>query len=619
MYNGWIMARCAASKVLALVSTITVTLLACGRPEVPPLASPLPPAPVWVGTNLEPMVVDWDPDQRQSLEIAMKQGVAVVEYSQRGFRLLRDCKVDGAYGYMGTTRRERVLRLDSADDVRANLPLGGGLLAVQLGGELQQGSTLDVAMVLVGQMRTTWRTVTPNDLLGRCDGASHIVRGATLGAFAMDRGDKTRARAAAEIFKLGASYGTASSRTVRNVDGSFEDCANAKPDGASPPPQCGALVRLELEALSVPASAPDGGVSSAPEGGAFVAPTFATKDPCPAGFVASQGKCTRQGGAAITECEYGEGAACQRACEAGKSLSCARYGLMMLRGDGVVRDQGAGLQLLARACGGDVGGACTMLGDIVAEGALGVTKNALEGNKAYARACDLGDPEGCQRLGARLLTGMGGLPKNPQLAAQAMERGCNGGDKNACSDLGVLFLGGSPPFATDLPRAARLFKLACDGRSGVGCANLGYMLEFGQGVRADLGAAASFYAKGCGVDATQCLWFAAMVDAGKVPGQARDEQKAVSLWKMACQAGSLPSCAILRAFVDRSVSLDMELAQAYVNLWSGTCDNKLARDCTGLGVVLLGAGRAAEGDRALSLGCVLGDAWACALRRRPRI
>jgi len=585
-------------------------LVGCPRAEDPRPGPDVPASPKWVGSNLEPMIVDWDPDQRQSLEVAMKQGVAVVEYGEAGFRLLRDCRVDGRYGYMGTTRRERVLHFDSADDIRANLPLGGLGLAAKLGGELQRGTTLDVAIVMVGQMRTTWREVTAKDLLGRCTGASHIVRGATLGAFAMDKGKRSQTRAAAEIFKIGGAFQQGSSQSLRNVDGSFDECAAAKPDGTAPPAQCGALVRLELEPLAREATGKEASATPKDE--------VATRNPCPSSFVFADGKCTRPTAAVIPECNYGDAAACRTACDAGRPLSCARLGVMALTGEGAPRAPRRGAEMVARACASDVGEACVVTGDVLAGGVEGVEKNPAEALKAYARGCDLGNGESCQRFGARALTGMG-TPRNPELAARAMERGCNGGSKDACSDLGLVFLGGSPPFRVDLPRAAGLFKLACDGRSGVGCANLGYMTEFGQGVTKDAARAAAFYAKGCDLDATQCLWFAAMVHTGKIPGRAPDEKQATSLWQTACRAGSIPACAILRAYFDPRVALDMEVAQAYVNLWQGTCGSDLARDCTGLGVILLAGGRAQDGERALARGCALGDEWACLLGRRRHL
>ncbi|HSN98959.1 MAG TPA: hypothetical protein VLS89_11760, partial [Candidatus Nanopelagicales bacterium] len=92
-----------------------------------------------VGSTGEPLVVDWKPELRGDLEIAMREGVAVVSYSCEGIKLLKDCRIEGSYGYLGMTKKEQVVRLQNADELRANLPLSGG----SIGGELARGSSLD--------------------------------------------------------------------------------------------------------------------------------------------------------------------------------------------------------------------------------------------------------------------------------------------------------------------------------------------------------------------------------------------------------------------------------------------------------------------------------------------
>ena len=138
-------------------------------------------------------MVDWKPEQRGDLEIAMSEGVAVVAYDCSGMKLLKDCHLNGSYGYLGMTRKEQVVRLSDSDEVRANLPLSG----VKLSAELKRGASLDVAMVMVGKRRTTWREPTKTDLQGPCDGATHFVRAATVGAFVMETGTKAKAQVVA--------------------------------------------------------------------------------------------------------------------------------------------------------------------------------------------------------------------------------------------------------------------------------------------------------------------------------------------------------------------------------------------------------------------------------------
>src|SRR5260221_6085082 len=97
----------------------------------------------------EPLVVDWKPDQRGNLEEVMHDGIAVVAYDCKSIKLLKQCKLEGAYGYLGMTKREQVVRLQNADELRANLPLSGLKIAGDIGGQMDRGATLDIALVTV--------------------------------------------------------------------------------------------------------------------------------------------------------------------------------------------------------------------------------------------------------------------------------------------------------------------------------------------------------------------------------------------------------------------------------------------------------------------------------------
>src|SRR5262249_45972102 len=178
----------------------------------------------------EPLVVDWKPEQRGDLEVLMKDGVAVVAYSCKGLKLLKDCKVDGKYGFLGMTKKEQIVRLQNGDEVKANLPFAGAGIAANIGGEMERGATLDVALILIGKKKTTWAKVAMDDLKGDCEGATHFVKGATVGAFVMETGSKAQARTAAQLFGAGVSGSSASAKNVRNQDGDPGDCNKSSPD-----------------------------------------------------------------------------------------------------------------------------------------------------------------------------------------------------------------------------------------------------------------------------------------------------------------------------------------------------------------------------------------------------
>lgn len=574
------------------------TTIACGPAQ--DAKPPIPPSPKFVAGNLEPMIVDWQPEERGDLEISMREGLVVVGYDQQGFRLLKDCHVDGTYEFMGMTRRERVVRLESAEDVRANLPLGGLGIAAKLGGELERGATLDIAMVMVGKLRTTWRTVTAGDLVGQCQHASHFVRGATVGAFAVDKGDRSHARAVAEIFGLGVGGGTAKSSQVRVTDGQLTDCQRATPDSDKAPTQCGALIRVEL--LPIASSKDD------PKAKALAEREPSLVDACPAPLVRIEGKCTEPRAQVAAECNYADGRACLEACQGQNTRSCVKLAMMLYHGNGVPQSVADSAKLAAQACAAQDPAGCLFYGDVLL-GGEGIAHDPARAAQIFAKACDDGEAEACERIGTMLLVGRG-IARDTATAARALSKGCKGGSHNACSDFGLLALGGQG-FQKDLPTAAALFKRACDGNSAVGCSNLAYLEEFGNGVPKSTQLAFAHYGKGCELDPSQCTWLGAMHQVGN--GVPKNETKAIELYRTACRGGSTVACAIVRAYLDPAQQVDPEGFKLYVNLWTTTCQADGPRDCSGLGVLALVSGQAEQARSLYTRGCKLGDAWGCML------
>lgn len=590
-----------ASMSVRALSCLVLGVAACG-PSSTPDPKVLPPSPKFITGNLEPMVVDWQPEERGDLEISMREGLVVVGYDESGFRLLKDCHVDGNYEFMGMTRRERVVRLESADDVKANLPLGGLGIAAKLGGEFEQGATLDIAMVMIGKLRTTWRTVTPADLKGQCQSASHFVRGATVGAFAVDKGDRSHARAVAEIFGVGAGGGTAKSSMIRIIDGQLPDCQRALPDSDKAPSQCGALIRVELLPIAGP------GEDAKAKALGDRQPSLV--DQCEKPLVRIEGKCTdpRTKPTAVAECTYGEAQSCLDACKAESSKSCVKLAFMLAKGEGATQDLPNAAKLAEHACSQQDASGCVLYGDLLSGGA-GVPRNLERAARVYAKACDDGEAQACANVGTQLLAGRG-VAQDTKAAARALSKGCKGGSQDACSDLGLLAMGGNG-FDKDLPTAAALFKRACDGSSSVGCSNYAYMAEFGQGMPQNLPVALRDYTKACEADHSMCTWLGAMYEVGR--GVPKDSGKAAQLYRAACVAGHPAACAFVKSYLDPTQRIEPESFNAYVNVWKGTCQAGGPRDCSGLGVLALSAGSRDEAQALFTRSCKLGDAWGCLL------
>jgi hypothetical protein len=376
----------------SFVSCALVSLCACGageaiRPQDPTYAGASGgdtlahgPGCHDVGSDGSPLIVDWKPEERGDLEVAMRQGVAVVHYDCNSFRLLADCHPRGTYGFVGITKKEQIISLANADEAKANLPLNGGTL----GASLSRGSTLDIALVMVGKQATTFSGLTRDDLVvGSCDGATHFVHGATVGAFAMKTGTAGEVQSTASLFGVGANAGSSSHRSVSNKDGDSEACSQADLDAKKPPAQCGALLRIQLVAISDGAKTdakvgpPATGDAGAPDKGRAGVKAPPSDLSCPDGLVAVQGKCAAVAQAANMphECKYGDPKDCAVQCDAGELTSCARLGFMYTDMTGFVHyDEAKSLALFQRACGGGNQAGCSGLGEAY-ELALGVVED----------------------------------------------------------------------------------------------------------------------------------------------------------------------------------------------------------------------------------------------------
>jgi hypothetical protein len=450
----------------------------------------------------EPLVVDWASHQRAKVEVAMRHGVPVVAYDCKSLRLLGGCLVEGSYAFVPVSRKEEVVQLEDKDELRANLPAFGGVLASKLDAELSRGMTLDVAMVLVGQKRTTLEHVERKALRGgpACEGATHFVRGAFMGAFAMGLGTSGKASSAASVF----SGNGQSSKVSRYRDGQPDTCAQAHEGAVSPPDTCAALVRLELVALDQPAEQetpsiasgaaeflyPDASPSISAEG---VKTVEVERVGCPEGLMLSQGKCTRQTPGKPHLCHVGNRDDCAAQCAAGSAGSCNNLANVYLNGTGVEKDSVRAASLFKQACDGNSAVGCSNLGHMYLSDKV-VKRDAEKADSLFKRACDGGYAGGCESLGWAYVTG-DGVERDFARAVALSKQACEGAS-GSCGGLGNAYLNGWG-VEKDVARAAALFKRTCDSGSACGCWKLGFEYVKGWGVERDVVHAAALYKQAC--------------------------------------------------------------------------------------------------------------------------
>jgi TPR repeat protein len=555
----------------------------------------------------EPLVVDWKPEQRGDLELMMKENVAIVSYSCKGFKLLKDCKVDGNYGFLGMSRKEQVVKLNNADEVKANLPLGGIGIAGNISAEMARGSTLDVAMIMVGKVKTTWAKVQADELKGECDGATHFVKGAMVGAFVMQTGTKGQVKSAAQMFGASASGASTSEKNVQNKDGDIADCAKATPDDKKAPSQCQAFIRLELKGI-IPKAAPAAGATAAAPppaekpSGNDVAVAEAT---CPKGLVMSEGKCTEAKSAAAYLCNPKDANDCVAQCGKGNVQSCGAAGSLYVNGGGgASRDEKKARELLAKGCDGSDTKSCTNLGVLMLQG-RGGAKDSATAAKNFEKGCGDADALACNMLGMQYKNG-DGVTKDDTKAVSLLQKGCEGGNDAACATYGKMLLDGTGT-AKDPVKAKNFLRRACDGNQPQACIDVGNIYEQSR----DVIGAKIMYQRGCWRGNMQACF-----DNGRMElGFGGQKDAAKRAFEMGCMRNDKMSCAAMKVLFGgtQPVFPGPETMEA-----SRRCDmGGSPRDCGVAGLVNLATGNP-MGQSQIERACMQQDGLACAVKNAKK-
>ncbi|MCA9627115.1 MAG: sel1 repeat family protein [Myxococcales bacterium] len=489
-----------------------------------------------VNKSVEPLVVDWKSGTRADLEIAMQKGVVVMSYGCEGMKLLERCSLEGSYEFAGVTPKEDLIQIENKAELWANLPLSVG----KLEGELQGSSTIDLAIALVGRRGSLRTHAAKPELQGECSGATHFVRAAHVGAFAMARGERGKVRAAAELFSVGAGGESETKRRLENRDGSIEDCRGAKPGATEPPGKCAATIRLMLEPIL---EQPD------PTWGEK-APALPTQveNPCPEGWVLTAGKCASTADPGAPQlCDEKDQAGCRAQCDKGSSESCFRAARLAKTDE----ERSA---LLEKSCNAGVAPACSRLGFAT------LSKDQAAGLGLLEKACGLGDDYSCWNTGRWYIEGRS-VPKDESKGALMIQRGCSLGSPHACASYGGLLIGGVGVKA-DVERGLGMYQKLCDNGQGYYCHQLGSMYATDRKALPDIRLPAPKQVK-------------------------RDVAKGVRVWEQGCALGSLWSCTLAADHYRDADGVKKDLTRAK-ELYERACDGgkSVQRDaCTALGAM----------------------------------
>lgn len=199
------------------------------------------------------LVVEWPTSERADFEAAiLKRKLVAVHVDNCQIRRLPYCEIPGEYAYQGLTRKNDQVKIRSVAELHAEFPFG----AARLEAKLQRGGTLDVEIALVGIYSAQGGRPTGNTLSRECETATHAITEAQVGAFQFYAEGSGEIRAGGGVGQVGAGVGSSAIREVLTEDGNPANCDTATRGDQQPPMNCGALIRVRLEALGAAWSRP---------------------------------------------------------------------------------------------------------------------------------------------------------------------------------------------------------------------------------------------------------------------------------------------------------------------------------------------------------------------------
>lgn len=190
----------------------------------------------------KPLVIEWPAAERAALEARASRGLVAVRYSGCEMEVLNTCSAKGQYEYLGLTQKTEGVRITNTDQLYAKLPIG----AAGLEGKLERAGQLNVDMTIVGRRDATESSFNERDLEGRCDEATHVVTGLTVGSFSFYTGKSAEVGAGATVGNVGGGVSSTTDQQVLKTDGDVAACVSSTTTDEAPPEGCGALLRVEV-------------------------------------------------------------------------------------------------------------------------------------------------------------------------------------------------------------------------------------------------------------------------------------------------------------------------------------------------------------------------------------
>ncbi len=559
----------------------------------------------------QPFVVDLDSSARTALEAQMKRkGAVVVAYDCQSLRVLARCTAPGSgYEYAGVQRKEDVVQLKNQGELTANLPFSSG----KLGAEISNGRTLDIATVSVGQRSVVASKFDRAELEGECEGATHYVATATVGAFSMATGSVGKVVAAAELFKIGASGKSEASKNVAKSDGLFDSCKTSDPDADKPPAECRAPLRVELQPLKggpVVASNDEDAEGKNPKDkpgkkkdkddkkGSVAS---AVENPCPDGFVFTGRVCAVAEAEVAHVCNPKDRAECKAQCEKGSAESCYNFARRMPKSTSSGEQAAAYKKACelghADGCGAQAFYSWPSLIDTKTDkeyDELYTAKYEPQWRESLAAAklgCAMGSAESCETLGDTLDMSVE-FPnfKDEAASHRAYERSCKLGNAMACGTAAGNLRQGYG-VKKDFAKALALLERSCDGGLVDNCIDLADVLHEGyDGSPKDEARAFEIASRYCKPTTS---WSGCMIAAESAKAIKKDDKVVFELYKSECEHGSWNGCEALAELYATGKGTPKDVNKAK-EIWKKGCEEyEDADSCKKLGKAPAPAAKAA--------------------------
>jgi TPR repeat protein len=494
-------------------------------PEAPPFDPKVVFRDLAKGSS-RPMVVDWTPDDRASLESRASHGPILVRITEAGIEPLWDCAIpDGSkYEFTGVSPKRDHVDAHSDAELAANFPVG----FAKLRAGVRSGQSISADVRLVGVAELNRLSVKRADLPAACQSATHFVKELSIGGFQFGSGATSEGGAGAGAGGMGvdANYKGVSNRITE--EGDFKVCEAADPDSRTAPGRCKGILRIRLVPIGEDANKVqttcaagmrwDGRACIDVEAPAAKAATATAAKPAepPQAF----------------ECEKTNLQECLEQCKKGSGSSCTFAGALLQATKKASLDDLK--TIYTAACNGKSWEGCSTLADI-----MQVENKDVEAAKLHGVACLNGFSGACTNYGVAAYFGRGGVKEDRSLAFKLWDRACRLGDFVACSNAGVVVNKGEGGVKQDKVLARKLFDVSCKNDDPGGCTNYGFMLEHGIGGSKDAPGALRLYLGACEKNnGAACVNGGLAIEEGAKGDRTRIKQ-ALTLYEQACNLESV--------------------------------------------------------------------------------